>query len=89
MYNSQYKDYCLKGSSNFNFDSKYYWNIKLSSENLKKINISLVSLKPNLKMIKTNLMTGQELLKKIITSEPDDITGIWLVDVLGSTGYSF
>lgn len=37
-------------------------------------------------MIKTNLMTGQELLKKIITSEPDDRTGIWLADVLGSTG---
>ena len=31
-------------------------------------------------------MTGQELLKKIITSEPDDRTGIWLADVLGSTG---
>lgn len=43
--------------SNFNFDSKYYWNIKLSS-------ISLVSLRPNLKMIQTNLITDQELLKK-------------------------
>ena len=36
-------------------------------------------------MIQTNLMTGQELLKKIIISEPDDRTGIWLADVLGST----
>ena len=86
VFNSQYKNYCLKDSSNFNFDSKYYWNKKLSSENLKKINISLVSLRPNLKMVQTNLMTGQELLKKIITSEPDDRTGIWLADVLGSTG---
>lgn len=86
MYNSQYKDYYLKHSSNFNFDSKYYWNIKLSSEDLKKINISLVSLRPNLKMIQRNLMTGQELLKKIISSEPDDRTGIWLADVLGGTG---
>jgi len=31
-------------------------------------------------------MTGQELLKKIITSEPDDRTGIWLADVFGGTG---
>ena len=44
-----------------------------------------MSLRPNLKMIQTNLMTGQELLKKIITSEPDDQTGIWLADVLGNT----
>jgi len=86
VYNSQYKDYCLKNSSNFNFDSKYYWNIKLSSDNLKEAKQSLVSLRPNLKMIQTNLMTGQELLKKIITSEPDDRTGIWLADVLGGTG---
>ena len=86
VYNSQYKDYCLKDSSNLNFDSKYYWNIKLSSDNLKEVKISLVSLRPNLKMIQTNLMTGQELLKKIITSEPDDRTGIWLTDVLGGTG---
>ena len=86
VYNSQYKEYCLKNSSNLNFDSKYYWNVKLSSENLKQAKPSLVSLRPNLKMIQTNLMTGQELLKKIITSEPDDRTGIWLADVLGGTG---
>ena len=86
VYNSKYKDYCLKDSSNLDFNSKYYWNVKLSSENLKKTGISLVSLRPNLKMIQTNLMTGQELLKKIIISEPDDRTGIWLADVLGSTG---
>jgi hypothetical protein len=86
VYNSQYKEYCLKDSSNLNFNSNYYWNINLSSEDLKKVKISLVSLRPNLKMIQRNLMTGQELLKKIITSEPDDRTGIWLADILGSTG---
>ena len=86
VYNGQYKDYCLKDSSNLNFNSKYYWNVKLFSENLKKAKISLVSLRPNLKMIQKNLMTGQELLKKIIPSEPDDRTSIWLADVLGSTG---
>lgn len=86
VYNSQYKNYCLKISSNLNFDSKYYWNIKLSSDNLKETRISLVSLRPNLKIIQTNLMTDQELLKKIIISEPDDRTGIWLADVLGNTG---
>ena len=37
VYNSQYKDYCLKNSSNLNFDFKYYWNVKLSTENLKKL----------------------------------------------------
>lgn len=53
---------------------------------MKEVKISLVSLKPNLKMIKNNLMTGQQFLKKRITSEPDDRTGIWLADVLGGTG---
>ena len=53
VYNSQYKEYCLKNSSNFNFDSKYYWNVKLFSEELKKINVSLTSLRPNLKMMKS------------------------------------
>jgi hypothetical protein len=61
VYSSQYNDYCLKHTSNFNFNSKYYWNLKLSSENLKEAISSLVSLRPNLKMIQTNLMTGQEL----------------------------
>lgn len=37
-------------------------------------------------MIKNNLMTGQKLLKTIITSEPNDRTEIWLADVLGGTG---
>ena len=37
-------------------------------------------------MIKDILMTGQKLLKTIITSEPDDRTGIWLADVIGGTG---
>ena len=86
VYNCQYKNYCLKNSSNFNFDSKYYWNTKLSSDNLKEVKPNLLSLRPNLKMVQKNLMTGQELLKKIITSEPDDRTGIWLADVLGNTG---
>ena len=67
-------------------EKKYYWNVKLSSENLKEVKFSLMSLRPNLKMIQTNLMTGQELIKKIIISKPDDWTGIWLTDVLGGTG---
>lgn len=37
-------------------------------------------------MIKTNLMMGQQLLKKIIISEPDDRISIWLTDVLGGAG---
>ena len=88
VYNSQYKEYCIKTSSNFNFNSNYYWNVKLSSENLKirKTKFNLLNLRPNLKNIKMNLMTGQKLLKKIIRSEPDDRTGIWLTDVIGGTG---
>ena len=68
VYNDQYKQYCLKSSSNFNFNSNYYWNIKLSSEGSKESKVTLVSLRQKLQMIKNNLMTGQELLKKIITS---------------------
>ena len=45
----------VKNFSNFNFDSNYYGNVKLSSENLKKTNISLLSLRPNLKLIQRNL----------------------------------
>ena len=37
-------------------------------------------------MIQTNLMTGQELLKKIIISQPDDRTDILLIDILDGTG---
>lgn len=36
VYNSRYNNYCLKISSNLNFDSKYYWKRKLSSDNLKE-----------------------------------------------------
>lgn len=66
VYNSQYKEYYIKTSSNFNFNSNYYWNVKLSSENLKirKPKSNLLNLRPNLKNIKMNLMTGQKLLKK-------------------------
>ena len=89
VYTSQYKNYCLKDSSNFNFNSSYYWNVKLSNVDFKeseKSTPTLIDLRYKLKMIKNNLMTGQKLLKTIITSEPDDRTGIWLADVLGGTG---
>lgn len=56
------------------------------NDNLKETRINLLSLRPNLKMIRTNLMTGQEFLRKLITSKPNYRTGIWLADVLGSTG---
>jgi len=44
VYNSQYKDYCLKDYSNFNFNSKYYWNVKLCSEDLKEVRGKLITI---------------------------------------------
>ena len=43
-------------------------------------------MRPKLKTIKDNYLTGQKLLLKIVTSDPDDRTGIWLSDIIGETG---
>lgn len=86
VYNNNYKEYCIKESSNFNFDSPYYWNIKKDSQNsIFHIN-KLLHLRPKLNMIHNSLFTGQRLLKQIATCEPDDRTGVWLADVIGGTG---
>ena len=85
-YSSSLSDYCVKPTSNFEFQSKYYRNIKLRSEELEVNANDLMKLRPKLKVIKDNYMTGQKLLEQIAFSEPDDRTGIWLADVIGGTG---
>lgn len=86
VFNENYKNYCLKTSSNFTFESSYYWNVKLSSENIQLLENNLVKLRKNLESIMYNYFTGQKLLKKMALSEPDDRTGLWLADVIGGTG---
>lgn len=85
-YNDNYVQYCTKDTSNFEFDGKYYWNVKLTSEGFSLKENKIHELRPKLKMVKNNLYTGQILLQKMISAEPDDRTGIWLADVIGSTG---
>lgn len=88
VYNESYKDYCLKESSNFEFDSNHYWNVKIDSTLVGKLvnKQTLIKLRPKLKMIKNNYFTGQKLIEHMAFSEPDDRTGIWLADVIGGTG---
>lgn len=43
-------------------------------------------MRPKLKTIKENYLTGQKLLLKIVSSNPDDRTDIWLADIIGGTG---
>ena len=86
VFNENYKNYCLKESSNFEFESTYYWNVKLSSDNVKLLENSLVKLRKNLTSIMENYFPGQKLLKKMALSEPDDRTGVWIADVIGGTG---
>ena len=85
-YSSSLADYCVKPTSNFEFNSKYYKNVKIRSKEV-EVNVNiLMKLRPKLKVIKDNYMTGQKLLEQIAFSEPDDRTGIWLADVIGGTG---
>lgn len=87
VYNDNYKNYCLKPTSNFEFNSNYYWNIKFSSETVfENKTLKLMDMRPGLKKIKDNYWTGQTLLLEIIKSNPDDRTGIWLFDIIGGTG---
>ena len=45
VYNSNYMDYCLKPTSNFEFNSNYYWNIKFTNGTLLKDKL-LINLRP-------------------------------------------
>lgn len=85
VYHKEYKNYCLKETSNYNFYGNWYWNVKVDSEEVIQEN-RLVNLRPKLKMIRENYFIGQKLLQKIALGEPDDRTGIWLADVIGNTG---
>jgi hypothetical protein len=87
VYTDTYADYCVKDSSNFEFQSKVYSKKKYNSGIIETNSIpSLVTLRPKLQMVMDNYFTGQRLLKNIAFSEPDDRTSIWLADVIGNTG---
>jgi hypothetical protein len=42
-------------------------------------------MRSKLKTIKDNYLTGQKLLLKIVSSNSDDRTGIWLANIIGGT----
>ena len=89
VYNANYQEYCQKLNSNFNYDCKYYWNIKYSSDldiQVKEASLNLLVLKKNLQMIKRNYFTGQKLLLNITKSEPDGRSTFWICDIIGGTG---
>ena len=64
VYHKEYKNYCLKETSNYNFYGNWYWNVKMDSEEVIQEN-RLVNLRPKLKMIRENYFIGQKLLQKI------------------------
>ena len=51
-------NYCLKPTSNFQFNSNYYWNKKFASEELSKNKLlKLIDMRLKLKTIKDNYLT--------------------------------
>lgn len=86
VYSQNYASYCLKTTSNFEFEDSVYYNVKQSSAMLEATLNHIVDIRPKLNMIKENYYSGQELLKTIALGEPDDRTGVWLADVIGGTG---
>lgn len=86
VFGSSYRDYCLKDSSKFNFGSKYYWNVKLSSIEGASNKIRLKDLRSKLKVISENYYSGQKLLKEIVMTPAGDRTIFWITDVIGGTG---
>lgn len=86
VFGKGYHNYCLKETSKFEFQSKYYWNIKYDSTGLVKPKNTLKSLRGKLDMISKNYYSGQKLLKKIVESPADDRSMYWIADVVGGTG---
>ena len=92
VYTQDYEDYCKKKTSNFEFESDYYWNKKFESNkekyltSIKKEEERLIILRKDLSMIKQNYFTGQKLLYMIANSEPDGRSAYWIADVIGNTG---
>ena len=81
-----YKNYCLKETSKFEFQSFYYWNVKIDSKGLIGKKEKLKNLRGKLEMISKNYYSGQKLLKKIVESPADDRSMYWIADVVGGTG---
>mgnify|MGYP001303792144 FL=1 len=61
-----YQNYCLKETSKFEFQSKYYWNVKIDSKGLIGKKETLKNLRGKLEMISKNYYSGQKLLKMMI-----------------------
>ena len=81
-----YQNYCLKETSKFEFQSFYYWNVKIDSKGLISKKEKLKNLRGKLEMISKNYYSGQKLLKKIVESPADDRSMYWIADVVGGTG---
>lgn len=85
-YNENYRLYCTKNSSNFEFESSYYWNVKKDKSGNDLFTNEMLILRPKLKMIEKTPFTGQKLMLSIVKSNPDDRTLIWIADLIGGSG---
>lgn len=86
IFGTGYDNYCLKETSKFEFQSFYYWNLKIDSKGLIGKKEKLKNLRGKLEMISKNYYSGQKLLKKIVESPADDRSMYWIADVVGGTG---
>ena len=69
VYGQDYSSYYLKASSDYSFNSNYYWwGMKISFNNLLVKQNRLINLRSNLMKVKNNYYSGQVLLKKILLS---------------------
>ena len=81
-----HQNYCLKETSKFEFQSFYYWNVKIDSKGLISKKEKLKNLRGKLEMISKNYYSGQKLLKKIVESPADDRSMYWIADVVDKQG---
>lgn len=86
VYGNAYEDYCIKETSNFEFNSNYYWNIKVKEGNIPMAGKLIHQLREKLDSIYENLFMGQRLLVRIANSPAFERYIYWLADVLGGTG---
>ena len=83
VYTDEYALYCVKETDKFQFESPYYWNDIFGDELTYD---KVLKLRPKLKKVKENPFSSQKLLRKIITSTPDDRSIYAIVDGIGGTG---
>lgn len=83
VYTYEYALYCVKETDKFQFESPYYRNDIFGDELTYD---KVLKLRPKLKKVKENLFSLQKLLRKIITSTPDNRSINAIVDGIGGTG---